>query len=168
MNGGVYMAKKMNEYYVYGNIVFVKATNCEQYFICDLDVWEELKCHRFWISKYGYVLTSINHKNTTMHSLILPSKSGFDIDHINRCKYDNRRQNLRYLTRQLNNANSYLHKNNTSGHRGVTWDKSRNKWTVGIKINYKRINLGRYDNLEDAIKARREGEIKYFGTAFDY
>lgn len=165
---GVYMGRKLNEYFVYGNIVFVKATNCNQYFICDLDDWNKLKSHRFWMTVYGYVLTSVNGKNTPMHNLILPRQKGFDVDHINRCKYDNRRSNLRYLTRQLNNANSNLHRNNTSGHRGITWDKSRNKWTVGIKVNYKRINLGRYDDLEEAIKVRREAELKYFGEVFNY
>lgn len=166
--GGKMPRQGGNEYYIYENIVFVKATNCNQYFICDLDDWENVKCHRFWMNVKGYILTSINGKNTTLHSLVLGCKEGYDIDHINRCKFDNRKRNLRHLTRQHNNANSFLHKNNTSGHRGITWDKSRNKWIAGIKVNYKRINLGRYNDIQDAIEARKKAEIKYFGEYYEY
>ena len=42
-------------------------------------------------------------------------------------------------------------------------DKNRNKWIAQITVNYKNIHLGRYENIEDAIKARKEAEVKYFG-----
>lgn len=55
-----------------------------------------------------------------------------------------------------------LFRNNTSGVKGVAWDKSRQKWIVKICLDYKQINLGRYDRLDDAIKARKKAEEKYF------
>ena len=62
----------------------------------------------------------------------------------------------------INNEKSKLSAN-TSGHKGVSWDKSRNKWYAYITVNYKLINLGRFSILEDAIEARKKAEIKYFG-----
>ena len=46
---------------------------------------------------------------------------------------------------------------------GVVYDRNREKWMARIVLNKKDIYLGRYSNKEDAIKARLEAEIKYFG-----
>jgi len=66
-------------------------------------------------------------------------------------------------TNQENNFNKGLYSHNTSGVTGVSWDKSRNKWEAHIKLNQKKKHLGRYNNFEDAVKARKEAENKYFG-----
>lgn len=50
--------------------------------------------------------------------------------------------------------------NNTSGIKGVSWSKSRNKWVAQIQFKGKKYNLGRYDKKEDAMKARKEAEEK--------
>ncbi|MCC9273543.1 MAG: alcohol dehydrogenase [Enterococcus aquimarinus] len=52
--------------------------------------------------------------------------------------------------------------NNTSGQKGVYWDKRNKKWQSGITIKGKRIFLGYYANKQDAINARLEAEEKYF------
>lgn len=52
---------------------------------------------------------------------------------------------------------------NTSGVKGVHYDKDRNKWKSEICVNNKKIMLGRFENKDDAIKARCDAEIKYFG-----
>lgn len=51
-----------------------------------------------------------------------------------------------------------LSKSNTSGVKGVTWDASRSKWKAQIKFKGKNYNLGRFDNFEDAVKARKTAE----------
>ena len=53
--------------------------------------------------------------------------------------------------------------NNTSGVTGVTWRKRNNKWVAYIRVNTKKIHIGYYVNLEDAIKARKDAELKYYG-----
>lgn len=55
-----------------------------------------------------------------------------------------------------------LNSNNTSGFRGVSYDKSRNKWRAYIKLQYKTINLGRFNTFEKAVQARLEAEEKYY------
>ena len=55
-----------------------------------------------------------------------------------------------------------LFKNNTSGVRGVTWNKDRNKWVAQIVFKGKNYYLGRYDNKDDAINIRKYAEEKLF------
>jgi hypothetical protein len=55
-----------------------------------------------------------------------------------------------------------LHKGNKSGHKGVTWMDSRQKWKAYIGFKGKQITLGYFENKEDAIKARQQAEEIYF------
>lgn len=55
-----------------------------------------------------------------------------------------------------------LHKGNKSGHKGVRWNDQRGKWTAHIGFKGKQINLGYFENKEDAIKARQAAEEKYY------
>ena len=52
--------------------------------------------------------------------------------------------------------------NNTSGKKGVWFNKSRNRWEAYINVHNKRIHLGRYEKREDAEKARVKAEEEYF------
>lgn len=83
------------------------------------------------------------------------------IDHINQDRGDNRWCNLRAVTAQENRMNQKMPCTNTSGHVGVRWDKGNEKWHAQIKHNGKAENLGRFDNIDFAIAARKEAEIKY-------
>ena len=51
--------------------------------------------------------------------------------------------------------------NNTSGTKGVSWNKQRNGWDAYINIHGKRIRLGRYAKYEDAVKERKRAEEEY-------
>ena len=62
----------------------------------------------------------------------------------------------------LFNLNDKVTKNNTSGFKGVSWEKHTNKWHAYIMLRGKQKNLGRFTNKQDAINARKEAEEKYF------
>lgn len=125
---------------------------------------------RSWhLTSSGYVQSQNNKKSVLMHSLI----SGHPMtDHINRIKTDNRRSNLRKADDILNNINKGLQKNNVSGHRGVCLIKSRTRrsglraynlyWLAFISFKGKKVELGYFKDKEDAIKARKDAESKYF------
>ena len=66
-----------------------------------------------------------------------------------------------YSQNGINRVN--LNRNNTSGVIGVCWHKRFKKWQAQIIVNKVYKYLGSFTNKEDAIKARREAEIKYFG-----
>lgn len=71
--------------------------------------------------------------------------------------------NLRIVTRKQNRINCGIRKCNKSGITGVSWSSQRMKWVAQIQVDGKNINLGRYSSIEDAIAARKQAEIKYFG-----
>lgn len=79
-------------------------------------------------------------------------------DHKNRNGLDNRRDNLRIVTRSLNNFNQGLAKNNKSGVKGVFYIKARRRWWAYVEIDGKRRNLGYHKLKEDAIEARSKAE----------
>lgn len=106
-----------------------------------------------------------------LHHLVMgisKIKKGYYVDHINHQpryehKIDNRKQNLRIVTPSQNTMNSNIRSNNKTKVTGVYYDKSRKKWKANIKINYKTISLGRFDNFENAVIARKKAEKEYFG-----
>lgn len=128
--------------------------------LIDLDDVEKIKQYK-WCYSIGYV--GCDELKIRLHRFIMNSDKDAVVDHINGNKLDNRKCNLRICSQQQNTMNTCMHSNNTSGYKGVTWDKNRNKWIAQITVNYKNIHLGRYENIEDAIKARKEAEVKYFG-----
>ena len=116
----------------------------------------------------GYVKTidKINHAGKLyLHRLIMrcTKGDGVIIDHINRNKIDCRKSNLRIVNNSQNAMNSCIRSDNTSGVKGVYWNKKRNKWSARITANKQDIFLGNYNELEDAENARKIGEEEYFG-----
>lgn len=79
------------------------------------------------------------------------------IDHINGNRSDNSILNLRLATRSENAKNHPKRLDNTSGIKGVIWDKRRNKWIARVQNNNTRYDVGGYDSIEEA-----ELEIKKF------
>ena len=79
---------------------------------------------------------------------------GKTIDHINRDSTDDHIENLRPATRQVQILNRSCTQEKQSGVTGVVWDKARSKWSVWITIEGKRKQVGRYVELEEAIKVR--------------
>lgn len=81
-----------------------------------------------------------------------------EVDHINRDRSDNRITNLREVTHRENSINRGVQSNNTSGVAGVTWSKSKMKWTAHIKHNGRQKHLGTFSCFEDAKLARTFAE----------
>ena len=55
------------------------------------------------------------------------------------------------------------HKNNTSGEKGVYWNKKANKWQANIQVNNVLKHLGLFMDKNEAAKVRKQAEEKYFG-----
>lgn len=98
-----------------------------------------------------------------MHRVIMKTPKGMHTDHINGDGLDNQRSNLRIATHSENMRNTRMSKNNTSGYKGVCWDKNAKKWHVQITVDSKLIYLGLYDTVEDGYKAYCIACIKYHG-----
>ncbi len=76
-----------------------------------------------------------------------------DIDHINGDRHDNRIANLREATRAQNLLNKGKRANNTSGYKGVTWNKRRQKWVAQIARGGEHYGLGYFASAEEAYAA---------------
>lgn len=94
-----------------------------------------------------------------MRGINIPT--GMEVDHIDGNKLNNKLENLRIVSRVENNRNTKTGKNNTSGVKGVHWDKGVGKWRAVIWVNKKCIQLGVFDYLDDARAARESAKIKY-------
>lgn len=83
------------------------------------------------------------------------------IDHINGNGVDNRISNLRSVTHSENSKNRRLQSNNVSGACGVYWNKAMGKWVAFLNVDLKRVYLGCFTVINDAIAARRAAEIEH-------
>lgn len=83
------------------------------------------------------------------------------IDHINGDASDNRLVNLRDVTASENLRNQRRAWNNTSGVLGVSWNRPCGKWRAQIMSGGRNIHLGQFDDIDDAITARKAAEKKY-------
>lgn len=116
--------------------------------------------------KDGYVKITILSKSYNIHRIIWLYMTGEwpdVIDHIDGNPANNKWNNLRNVTQQINMKNQKIRKRNKSGKSGVLFVKRLNKWEVTIGNNMKRKYLGVFDNLEEAIKIREinEKELGY-------
>lgn len=99
------------------------------------DVWI-LSQYTWYLTDTGYLATRAKQDSPVgkpkeliyMHRLVMMPPKGVEIDHINRIKTDNRKENLRYADRSLNCSNIGIQINNTSGQTGVSFCKLKKKW----------------------------------------
>lgn len=109
----------------------------------------------------GYLHGAIDYQSFLKHRVIWKFVTGqdpIDIDHANGIRKDNRFANLADCTRRENMRNRGIGKSNTSGHIGIY--KSGGKWTAQIEHDGITENLGAFQNLADAVAARKEAEAR--------
>jgi len=107
----------------------------------------------------GYHRISIDGKAYKAHRLAWLYVTGEwppeGVDHIDGDRSNNAIANLRAATSSQNSCNRGKQRNNTSGFKGVTWDRSKGMWAAQITVAGKLKSLGRYDNVKDAAEAYR-------------
>lgn len=128
--------------------------------IVDVDDYEFLSQWKWKRHKQGYACRTgwANGKWTCilMHRLVNKTPDGLETDHINGNKMDNRKANLRAVTHSINERNKGLSKSNKSGVKGVFWDKSRGKWCAKTKHMGRFYNIGRFDDINEAVEAYKK------------
>lgn len=155
-----------NKYDLSGEFGIGYCLNTNTKFYFDLDdydlikgyYWQEYTNNKGYHSVRAYIRSE--KRFIKMHRLLVEWQL---VDHINRNPLDNRRDNLRRATIQKNNWNKSKQKNNTSGVSGVSWHKQKQNWSASISCDKKQYHLGYFINKNDAIRARLNAEVKYFG-----
>lgn len=116
----------------------------------------------------GYIYIRIDKEHYLAHRLAWLYVTGDDpasleVDHVNGERIDNRIKNLRLASRNEQCHNTGIRSDNTSGVRGVSWDRQYGKWLGRIQINGQTFRLGYFDKLEQAKAARLAAEHKMHG-----
>tara|TARA_R110000782_G_scaffold172672_4_gene264293 strand:+ start:3115 stop:3660 length:546 start_codon:yes stop_codon:yes gene_type:complete len=107
--------------------------------------------------------TGGRHRLLAIAFLGLDITSKLQIDHRDEDKGNDDISNLRIASNAENRRNISMMRSNTSGHRGVSWDKRARKWQVQIRSGSKQLHLGIFDDINEAAAARKAAEIKYYG-----
>jgi len=131
------------------------------YALIDIDDIELVKSNLWYIEISGrnkYAIARINGKAVKMHRLIMGYPKRM-CDHINGDGLDNRRKNLRLVTRSQNGRNRKVNKNSKTGFKGVTI--SRGRYYSRIGINGTSIFLGSFSKMKEAIKAYDAASIRF-------
>lgn len=119
------------------------------------------------VSRNGYLVIGLDRKYFGAHRIIWKMMTGSDpddqIDHINGNRLDNRWSNLRAANNGQNRWNTKIAKNNTSGIKGVCFDKARDRWVASIAAGGSNKKLGRFKSKQEAIAARRLAETAMHG-----
>jgi hypothetical protein len=140
-----------------------------EYTIVDPDIYYKfghLKLFLFGDKTNYYAACSIKDEQgqtvtKRLHRLITNAPDGLLVDHRNGNSLDNRRENLRFATRQQNACNSRKQDNCSSKYRGVS--KCRNKWRAALNYNKKCVLRKSFVSEIEAAKAYDEATKKYHG-----
>lgn len=120
-----------------------------------------------WRRPDGYLCITINYKCYLAHRLAWFLVYGewplHEVDHINGDPSDNRICNLRLATHSQNLKNQKIRKNNTSGYKGVYFNKKNGNWIARIKINYRYFHIGVFADPESAHLAYVKRAQQEFG-----
>ena len=126
--------------------------------VIDLDDVVKVRKYK-WHYNEGYVE---NRKMGKIHNIVMGVRAMHD--HKNNNPLDNRKENLRQCVNKQNSQNRSISKKmNTSGAKGVYYDKRRSLFVTRVGIDKKMLFIGYYKNVVEAAIAYNEAAKKYFG-----
>lgn len=116
-----------------------------------------------------YPRTLINRIFVPMHRMVVERKLARQllvtekIDHINRDRHDNRRENLRIASPSQNMANRAINKSNTTGYKGVCLKTRHGQFEANIKVNRQTFHIGQFPDAEWAAYMYDQWALALFG-----
>lgn len=129
----------------------------------DSEDYGMLRLHKWHATNNGYAATRSGGRILLMHRVILNAPAHLQVDHINGCKTDNRRENLRLATSRQNRMNQRPRCDNKSGFKGVLWIPRIKRWRAQIRAKNANLSLGHFKTPEEAARAYNDAAREYFG-----
>ena len=126
----------------------------------DVSTLEHLHWHlkSFCVQAYDKTTSKL----VTLSRYLMDPPEGARIAYLNHNFLDNRKENLRICTTQQIGIHRRVGTNNTSGVKGVSWNRKRQKWYVCLVKNGKHFWGGAHSKLDEAVLARRALEQEHF------
>lgn len=109
--------------------------------------------NRRWYSDHGYIMHQRHRRpRVYLHRVIAETPAGMETDHINGCKWDNRRANLRVVSKYENMQNRHPggNRGSRSRYRGVSWQEREGRWRVRVDVHGKQYYLGHFADEDEA------------------
>ena len=172
------MKRKMkdpNDYIIEGNITKIGCYGLKGefkgYAVIDTVDIEKCKPYKWCMpdSYKGYVVAKLLNDssgvNVRLHNVIMgiTVSNDFKVDHISRKRFDNRKENLRICNHSENLCNKSEQQNNTSGYKGVGWQKTQGYWSSKIQKDGIKYHLGFFDDPIEAAKAYNKKALELHG-----
>jgi hypothetical protein len=136
----------------------------------DFDLFNQYSWYVSLHCNSWYAVTTVDKNNSPsgkkhiyLHRLLLGFPKNKTVDHKDGNGLNNCRHNIRVASFSQNNANLPIRIDNTSGFKGVSFQKNISKFYAYINKDGKRTPLGYHDHAVDAAKAYNEAAKKYFG-----
>lgn len=135
----------------------------------DYDFLNQYKWH---LTSKGYAARRVHYPSSRknpiakiflMHRIVSFADNGYQVDHINGDKLDNRKQNLRLCSNSQNHMNKGVQSNSTTGYKGVSFERSINRYRAYLNLNGKRYNLKTFKTPEEAAQAYNTKAKELFG-----
>lgn len=166
----MFTARK-TKYEVCGDYAKVYLYGDEKYFLCDIEDLDIAKSRSWNVNGKGYAQgwDRVNKRYDRFHKLVFPIRKGYVTDHINRNRLDNRKCNLREVT-VLENSHNRNNQQDLVAHCVAMKKNSKGiRYSVQVHTNdYKTKQVGTFDTLEEAIKARDKAYLDIKGVPFPY
>ena len=130
--------------------------------LSEKDIYILTKYKVYKDTQSGYYRLKIGDSYQYLHRFILNAGKGIIIDHIDRDKSNNKRENLRIATKSLNNYNRDV----KSQHgRGIYFDKFGNRFRACISYKNKTLKLGSFKTARDAKEAYNSKAVEIYGES---
>ena len=113
--------------------------------------YSHVKVWADWAASYDSFLKHVGRRPSAAHSLDRIDPTGHYSP-----------GNVRWASKATQSRNTKNHCTNTTGVRGVSWSKSKQKWRAAIYVDNRQRHVGYFETLEEAATARREAEQTYW------
>lgn len=126
--------------------------------------WRQSKGYAVRGTKAAGKFRTLRLHREIMSAELATAPAGTEVDHINGNKLDNRRANLRLATHAENARNRGAPRSNTSGFKGVSWNRRDNRWQAHIRTDGKLRSLGYFNSAGEAHAAYCEAADALHGA----